>query len=374
MPVASIESGDLAKVWEFRTLGRSRDAEARSLLEKIAKQVQPVMRKRKWRVMLLSEFCPGNPALLGLNIGAGQEIRIRLRQPGRESEFIPYEALVGTMLHELTHNEHGPHDAKFYKLLDEITKECEDLMVKGISGTGQGFDAPGTRLGRGYSHNPPLSNLRQAALAAAEKRVRTGTLMPSGPRRLGGDSVIMQALSPIQAAAMAAERRQRDDIWCAAPDTIGEDGLHKAQERESANAPTLPSKKDTGAAGQESQSGLGMRTDSKSWQTADKGVAFVGNFVPEVPQSSSYQGHDRVESSSAMWECSVCTLLNPALAMVCGACSTVRSGEDREKPAMWSCKFCTLENTILLDNCAACSQWRYSHGAPVTARAPYVGT
>lgn len=65
---------------------------------------------------------PRNPSLLGLNIGAGQEIRIRLRKPGRESEFLPYEALVGTMLHELTHNEHGPHDAKFYKLLDEITK------------------------------------------------------------------------------------------------------------------------------------------------------------------------------------------------------------------------------------------------------------
>jgi hypothetical protein len=26
------------------------------------------------------------------------------------------------LLHELTHNVHGPHDAKFYKLLDEITK------------------------------------------------------------------------------------------------------------------------------------------------------------------------------------------------------------------------------------------------------------
>jgi hypothetical protein len=29
--------------------------------------------------------------------------------------------VLGTMLHELCHNEHGPHNAAFYKLLDEIT-------------------------------------------------------------------------------------------------------------------------------------------------------------------------------------------------------------------------------------------------------------
>lgn len=65
---------------------------------------------------------PKNSSLLGLNIGAGKEVRIRLRKPGREGEFLPYESLLGTMLHELVHNDHGPHDAKFYKLLDEITK------------------------------------------------------------------------------------------------------------------------------------------------------------------------------------------------------------------------------------------------------------
>ena len=28
------------------------------------------------------------------------------------------------MLHELVHNVRGPHDAVFYKLLDEITEVC----------------------------------------------------------------------------------------------------------------------------------------------------------------------------------------------------------------------------------------------------------
>ena len=87
-------------------------------------------------------------------------------------------------------------------------------MAKGISGSAQGFELPGRRLG-GKSQQPPLSSLRKSALAAAEGRKRLGSLLPSGPNRLGGDSNIMVALSPVQAAAMAAERRLQDDIWCA---------------------------------------------------------------------------------------------------------------------------------------------------------------
>ncbi|KAG6548188.1 hypothetical protein Mapa_010239 [Marchantia paleacea] len=231
MPLASIEGGDLSKVWEIKTLGLVKDAEARKLLEDVAKQVQPIMRKRKWKVSLLSEFCPHNPSLLGLNIDGGREIRIRLRRHRNDSQLFGYEETLGTMLHELTHIQCGPHDAAFYKLLDVLTKECEELMMKGIKGTGQGFDARGQRLG-GVAHNPAPSNLRQVALAAAEKRSQINSIMPGGPRRLGGDSDIMKALSPLQAAAMAAERRLKDDFWCAAPLTAGDDGMLKARERE----------------------------------------------------------------------------------------------------------------------------------------------
>lgn len=52
----------------------------------------------------------------------------------------------------------------FYKLLDEITAECEELMAQGVSGTGVGFDAPSVgRLGSHGSfptHNPAPSALR----------------------------------------------------------------------------------------------------------------------------------------------------------------------------------------------------------------------
>lgn len=49
--------GDLNKVWEIRALKRKPAAEeATKMLEKIAKQVQPIMRKHKWRIKLLSEM------------------------------------------------------------------------------------------------------------------------------------------------------------------------------------------------------------------------------------------------------------------------------------------------------------------------------
>ncbi|GJU95455.1 DNA-dependent metalloprotease WSS1-like protein [Tanacetum coccineum] len=126
---------------------------------------------------------PSNPALLGLNVNGGQEVKLRLRRQNNEWDFFPYEQILDTMLHELCHNQFGPHNADFYNLLDEIRKECEGLMAKGITGSGQGFDLRGKRLG-GYSRQPPLSSLRQKALSAAENRVQRGTLLPSGPKRL----------------------------------------------------------------------------------------------------------------------------------------------------------------------------------------------
>jgi hypothetical protein len=52
-----MNSGDLHKVWEIRALKRKPGTEqAHKMLEKIAKQVQPIMHKHKWRVKVLSEF------------------------------------------------------------------------------------------------------------------------------------------------------------------------------------------------------------------------------------------------------------------------------------------------------------------------------
>ena len=74
-----MDLNDLNKVWETKPLKMVREDEAGKILEDIAKQVQPIMRKRKWKVKILSEFwysayslrssisCPGPAPLLPLD-------------------------------------------------------------------------------------------------------------------------------------------------------------------------------------------------------------------------------------------------------------------------------------------------------------------
>ena len=56
----------------------------------------------------------------------------------------------------------------FYKMVDELWAEVEDLMDRGISGSGSGFEGPSAgRLGsHGFipMHNPPEHKAREIAL------------------------------------------------------------------------------------------------------------------------------------------------------------------------------------------------------------------
>ncbi|KAL2916069.1 hypothetical protein HK105_204493 [Polyrhizophydium stewartii] len=128
-----------------KALVRRRDAEAAlALLHRIAAHVRPVMKRRSLRVGALEEFYPTNPGLLGINVNRGQTIRIRLRRPGDDTAFLEFDDLVGTMLHELTHNIHGPHDSAFYKYLDGLFDEYD-------RDRDAGFRPDGDRLGGAHA-------------------------------------------------------------------------------------------------------------------------------------------------------------------------------------------------------------------------------
>ncbi|KAL1815296.1 hypothetical protein ACET3Z_017870 [Daucus carota] len=419
-----MNTADLNKVWEIKTLTRKdKQDEAKAILNRIAKQVQPIMRRHNWRVKLLSEFCPKNPALLGVNVNHGVNVKLRLRRPNRDSEFYPFHQILDTMLHELCHNAHGPHNAVFYKLWDDLRKECEDLMNKGISGSGQGFDLPGRRLG-GFSQ-PAVSSLRHTALNAAQKRARLGSLLPSGPKRLGGDSSLMTALSPVQAAAMAAERRLQDELWCASGSCeieeaeTSNDLLQKQMDRGSGtsrNSTGFDVNKSTSISGKRSRDMSNINTNALSRDTpmepdfldstpdgivsgsvvcendtsqnrsdqrkkSFKSFDFQNksNFInlsndSSASASTNYQDATKYAANSCKWECGVCTLANPPLAPVCEVCGTLKPRDLKDKYKIWSCKFCTLENSVDLEKCMACNEWRYSHGAPVAAPALNIGT
>lgn len=91
------------------------------------------------------------------------------------------EQVVDTMLHELSHNVHGPHDAKFHALWDQLRKEYEGLLSKGY--TGEGFLSDGNRLG---GRRVPRDEARRIARNAAEKR---RTLYSGSGQKLGGRPV-----------------------------------------------------------------------------------------------------------------------------------------------------------------------------------------
>ncbi|KAJ3340875.1 hypothetical protein HDU93_006167 [Gonapodya sp. JEL0774] len=221
-------------IGEFRALKRSGEAAAMALLKQVASQVKPIMKKRGWRVGILEEFFPSNASLLGLNTNGGQKISLRLRPSSSPETFLPLEDCVGTMLHELAHIIRGPHDEQFYKALDALEKEHDALVEGGYRG--EGFEAPGMRVGHGVSHDVPIHTAKQKAVEAAEKRRRlnswggtgAGSGRRLGARTAGGVSdearVLEKVLSPVEMAAWAAERRaKRDGEWCGSQGGPGEE-------------------------------------------------------------------------------------------------------------------------------------------------------
>jgi hypothetical protein len=179
-----------------------------------------------------------------------------------------------------------------------IIQECEELISKGITGPGQGFDGTGRRLG-GFSVHPPPPSLRQAALSAAQKRARNGALLPSGPRKLGGNSDIMSALSPVQAAAMAAERRMQDDLWCGSHNQSGIDDSEDVIILEKPPNFTARDRKRTKA---------GKNTKAVFSSGSAESSTSSRSQVTAPEDSSSCRTTDA--GISSLWGCSACTLLN----------------------------------------------------------------
>lgn len=75
---------------------------------------------------------PTNPRLLGVNVNRGVQVKLRLRRVNHDLDFLSYHEILDTMLHELCHNAHGPHNASFYKLWDELRKVSRFLFDHSI--------------------------------------------------------------------------------------------------------------------------------------------------------------------------------------------------------------------------------------------------
>lgn len=181
--------------------------EATRLLEQLVTATAALVSRRKWKVPLLTEFMPKQDGLLGMNVNRGSKIMIRLRDAHNSSAFLPWESLLGTLVHELVHIEIGAHSYDFYKLVDELCDEVQSDAVGRVSPAAKYVwaDEQGRRLGGAGTSSGALRDL---AGAAAAKRQRVEGHVLGGQRPQG----VMMSRQQLMAAA--AERRIADQTAC----------------------------------------------------------------------------------------------------------------------------------------------------------------
>jgi hypothetical protein len=163
---------------------------AEKLLRKLA--IDPgivhIMTTRSYTVGCLCEIDPRDTdeehgskdeCLLGWNRNAGQRIALRLRTDDLKS-FRNYNSIVNTLIHELTHNVFGPHDAKFWKLFNELKHEYTEIhRARGFtnmnsSGVSARDGMVAGRAGLGSESNSIATNaeqVREARIRALNKPI-----------------------------------------------------------------------------------------------------------------------------------------------------------------------------------------------------------
>ncbi|GJJ76603.1 DNA-dependent metalloprotease WSS1 [Entomortierella parvispora] len=393
-------SSTLDLVSNFSCLtSKNNHEEAMKMLKKVATMVRPIMKAHGWKITHLEEFF--RKGLLGMNTNRGWKIQLCLRYHNDENRFLPWEEILGTMLHELAHNIRGPHDEKFYKALNDLNDEYDKVVASGYKG--EGFDADGHRLGsRGLrpttggfgsgfkdlgagvrliggpvaAEGLVTGGTRAAAVLAAEKRRQKNELMlPAGGRRLGGgpgpggnESLAgsggklnekgfwEQWHSPGELAALAAEQRAKDQVWCGSSNSSSNSEVEgvttfKSPSHQTSTSstpssprstvqdrkPIAPTTKPSTATASSSSSTTPRRPDPVKRAvvpvvdlTGDASASasnIPSTKKPKIAPSSPPrpQEHTQQEQNNwTEWTCPACTLVNRPLALQCECCLSVR--------------------------------------------------
>ncbi|KAJ3508150.1 hypothetical protein NMY22_g16707 [Coprinellus aureogranulatus] len=111
--------------------------QARATLQKLASDpaILHVMQKHKFTVGTLTELAPHEqPHLLGLNVNAGEAIKLRI-YTDRYDGFRSYKEIRRVLCHELTHNVWGDHDNNFKELDSQLNREVAEFERANIEGT-----------------------------------------------------------------------------------------------------------------------------------------------------------------------------------------------------------------------------------------------
>ncbi|EDO18313.1 hypothetical protein Kpol_1039p64 [Vanderwaltozyma polyspora DSM 70294] len=183
---------------------RPNKEDALKILKDLAHRVSYLMKEYRFKVGSLVEFYPRDKRLLGMNVNRGQKVMVRLRDPYDEYQFLSRESIMGTILHELTHNLFGPHDNKFYKKLDELIGRQWIIEQQGLF---DNFLGNGKTLGNRNDSNTSRETVRKKRIAHLSKGFKLGGLKSSTVAKTEG-------VSPREMAAAAAMQRNKDRYSC----------------------------------------------------------------------------------------------------------------------------------------------------------------
>jgi hypothetical protein len=125
----------------------------------------------------LNEFYPKNPSLMGINCNRSI-IYVRFRSATDSTQFLEWEYILGTFIHELAHMLISEHSAAFYELMDAMYNEIDDdnntfvhnLRKQTQINTATNTYTKGYRLG-GIARPKTASARSKTAAAAAERRL-----------------------------------------------------------------------------------------------------------------------------------------------------------------------------------------------------------
>lgn len=252
------------------------------------------------------------------------------------------------MLHELSHIVHGPHDAKFHALWDQLRDEHEGLALKGY--TGEGFLSDGHRLGG--SSRVPVHEARRLARAAAEKR---RTLSAGSGKRLGGAT--LRPGQDIRNVIVSAIERRNTTLQGCGNANHNEREIREISDSATRNGFRTQAEED---AANEAAIAQALWELVQEDEKAKYGSSYIppsaanpigngGGAVFEPTQSALANAYttnqppvpvatkpdlSTASSEVEVWACKICTLHNPASYLACDACGTKRSAKNSRDLAM----------------------------------------